>query len=143
MLQNLSSLVALAKSKTTRKLAVAAAADKHVLEAVRDAKKEGIIIPILVGEKAAIEKISAEINFDLTGSEIIDIPNPVQASIKAVSLIREGYADILMKGNVATGPLLKAVLDKETGLRKGATLSHVAFFETSYYHNLISIKRLI
>ena len=139
MLQNLSSLVALAKSKTTRKLAVAAAADKHVLEAVRDAKKEGIIIPILVGEKAAIEKISAEINFDLTGSEIIDIPNPVQASIKAVSLIREGYADILMKGNVATGPLLKAVLDKETGLRKGATLSHVAFFETSYYHKLICV----
>ncbi|MEI7594348.1 MAG: bifunctional enoyl-CoA hydratase/phosphate acetyltransferase [Bacteroidota bacterium] len=139
MLQNLSSLIDLAKSKSTRRLAVAAAADKHVLEAVRDAQKEGIIIPILVGEKIAIEKIAAEINFNIAGIEIIDIANPVQASIKAVSLIREGVADILMKGNVATGPLLKAVLDKETGLRKGATLSHVALYETKFYHKLIGV----
>lgn len=139
MLKNLSSLIDLAKSKSTRRLAVAAAADKHVLEAVRDAQKEGIIIPILVGEKASIEKIAAEIDFNIAGLEIIDIANPVQASIKAVALIREGSADILMKGNVATGPLLKAVLDKETGLRKGSTLSHVAFFETKYYHKLLCV----
>lgn len=139
MLKNLTSLIDLAKSKSIRRLAVAAAADKHVLEAVRDAKKEGIVIPILVGEKSAIEKIAAEINFDLKEVVIIDIANPVQASIKAVALIREGSADILMKGNVATGPLLKAVLDKETGLRKGSTLSHVALFETSYYHKLIGV----
>ncbi|MEA3504562.1 MAG: bifunctional enoyl-CoA hydratase/phosphate acetyltransferase [Bacteroidota bacterium] len=140
MLKNLSELIDIAKQKKTRRLAVAAAADKPVLEAVRDAMKEGIITPILVGEKEKIEKISAEIGLNLEGVEIIDNQKGAVVSAKiAVALIREEKADILMKGLVSTGPLLKAVLDKEKGLRKGATLSHVAFFESPYYHKLLCV----
>ncbi len=140
MLKTLSTLIDLAKSKSTRRLAVAAAADKPVLEAVRNAKAEGIVDPILVGNEEAIRKVAAEVNFDLTDVKVVDIQDgPVAASVKAVELVRTGEADVLMKGHVSTGPLLKAVLDKEKGLRKGGTLSHVAFFESPYYHKLICL----
>ena len=139
VLKSLNDIVSLAKKKETRRLVVAAAADKPVLEAVKNALREGIIIPVLVGNKGEIEKISKEINFDLSNIEIYEENNPAHASVKAVSLIKEGKADILMKGLVSTAPLLKAVLNKENGLRKGATLSHFALVESPYYHKLIGI----
>jgi phosphate butyryltransferase len=135
----LDDIVKIAKEKETRRLAVAAAADKPVLEAVKTAYKEGIIIPVLVGNKAEIEKICKDIDFDLTGIEIYNESNPAVSSVKAVELIREGKADILMKGLVSTAPLLKAVLDKEKGLRKASTLSHFALIESPYYHKLIGV----
>ena len=138
-LKSLNDIVELAKGKETRRLVVAAAGDKPVLEAIKNATQEGIIIPVLVGDKSEIERISNEINFDLSNIDIYEEANPAQASIKAVSLIREGKAEILMKGLVSTAPLLKAVLDKETGLRKAATLSHFALIESPYYHKLIGV----
>lgn len=139
MLKSLTTLLELAKQKGVCRIAVAAAADKHVLDAIMMAKQEGFADPILVGEKPAIESIAAEIGFKLDGVTIIDITDPFKASVEAVALIRNGKADILMKGLVGTGPMLKAVLDKEIGLRKGATLSHVALFETQFYHKLIGV----
>lgn len=139
MLKSLTTLLELAKQKGVCRIAVAAAADKHVLDAIMMAKQEGFADPILVGEKPAIESFAAEIGFKLDGVTIIDIADPYKASVEAVALIRNGKADILMKGLVGTGPMLKAVLDKEIGLRKGATLSHVALFETQFYHKLIGV----
>lgn len=137
--KSLNDIVSIAKSKETRRLAVAAAADRPVLEAVKNAYLEGIIIPVLVGNKTEIERICKEINFDLSGIEIYEENIPAISSIKAVALIKEGKADILMKGLVSTAPLLKAVLDKENGLTKGSTLSHFALIESPYYHKLIGI----
>ncbi|OFX89020.1 MAG: phosphate butyryltransferase [Bacteroidetes bacterium GWF2_33_16] len=139
VLKSLNDIIELAKVKEKRHLAVAAAADRPVLEAVKNAYEAGIVIPILVGNRAEIEKISKEINFDLTKIEIFEEDDPAKASILAVSLIKEGKAEILMKGLVSTAPLLKAVLDKENGLRKGATLSHFALIESPYYHKLIGV----
>lgn len=140
MIKKLNELVDIAKQKTTRRLAVAAAADKAVLEAVRDAMKDNIVAPILVGDKAEIERIANEVGFDLSKAEIVHNDKGGAMSAKmAVALIKEGKADILMKGHVSTGPLLKAVLDKENGLRKGGTLSHVAFFESPFYHKLLCL----
>ncbi|MBE0661003.1 MAG: bifunctional enoyl-CoA hydratase/phosphate acetyltransferase [Bacteroidales bacterium] len=139
MLKSLTSLLDLAKQKGVCRIAVAAAADKHVLDAIMMAKQEGFADPILIGEKAAIESIAKEIGFNLSDVHIIDIADPYKASVEAVSLIRNNKADILMKGLVGTGPMLKAVLDKENGLRKGATLSHVALFETQFYHKLLGV----
>ncbi|MFO8055163.1 MAG: bifunctional enoyl-CoA hydratase/phosphate acetyltransferase [Bacteroidales bacterium] len=139
MIKKLSELAKMAKNKTTQCLAVAAAADKGVLQAIKNATENDIIKPVLVGDKAMIEDISATIGFSLSGIRIYDEPDPSAAAKLAVSLIRKGDADILMKGKVSTGPLLKAVLDKEEGLRKGGTLSHVAFIESPYYHKLIGV----
>lgn len=140
MIKKLNDLVNIAKEKETRRLAVAAAADKAVLEAVRDAMKENIVVPLLVGDKNEIEKIAGEVGFDLAKAEIIHNDKGAAVSAQmAVALVKEGKADVLMKGHVSTGPLLKAVLDKEKGLRKGGTLSHVAFFESPYYHKLLCL----
>lgn len=140
MIKKLDELVDIAKQKKTRRLAVAAAADKGVLEAVRDAMKENIIVPVLVGNQPDIERIADEVGLSLSGAEVVhtDKGAAVAAQI-AVSLVKENKADILMKGHVSSGPLLKAVLDKEKGLRKGGTLTHVAFFESPYYHKLLCV----
>ncbi len=139
MIKHLSEIVDLVKNKTTRKIAVASAGDEHVLEAIKNARNEGIVEPILVGDERNIRAISQKIKFDLEGIRIIDIEDNVKAAKMAVSLIKNGEAEILMKGLVSTGVLMKCVLDKEHGLRKGATLSHVALFETPFYHKLLGV----
>jgi phosphate butyryltransferase len=139
MITKLSEVVEMAKAKKKRRIAVAAAGDEDVLHALKNADTDGIVEPILVGDKAKIESICKEIGFDCSKYEIIDIEDRFEASLMASQLIREGRAQILMKGMVSTGQLLKAVLDKEKGLRKGGVLSHVAVFESPYYHKLLGI----
>jgi len=140
MIGKLTDLETLAKGKaTTRKIAVAAAGDQDVLEALKNAIGHGIVEPILIGIKKKIQSISDEIGFDISSFELIDIEDKFEASAMAVKMIKEGKAEILMKGLVSTGVLLKAVLDKEVGLRKGELLSHVAIFETPYYHKLLGV----
>ena len=134
MIKNLSTIVELTKNKRKRKIVVAAAGDQHVLEAISNATKEGIIEPILVGEESEIRRIATEIGFDIKNIEVIDIEDAYDASLEATKIIGEGRADILMKGLVSSGQLLKAVLNKDFGLRTGSLLSHVAIFETPYYH---------
>jgi len=138
-LKSLKEVLEKAKHNKSKMLVVAAAEDKHVLEAVKQAVLDNIINVILVGDKEKILTISKEIAFDLNDIEIIDEQNPENSCSLAVDLINSGKADFLMKGLVGTAVLLKAVLDKENGLRKEELLSHVAFFETKYYHKLLCI----
>jgi phosphate butyryltransferase len=139
MITKLSQLVEMAKAKRKRKIAVAAAGDYDVLEALKNAEKDGIVEPVLVGIKSRIEQICKEIDYDISKYEILDEEDRFEASLTASKLIRDGHADILMKGLVSTGQLLKAVLDREKGLRKGTILSHVAVFESPHYHKLLGI----
>ncbi len=139
MIKHLSELVEAARNKRTRKLVLAAAGDEDALLAVKNAANQGIIEPILVGDMARIKSIGKRINFDIGKFEAYDEEDKIAASIMATKIIKEGKAELLMKGNVGTGTLLKAVLDKEYGLRKGATLSHVAVFESPYYHKLLGV----
>ncbi len=140
MIYKLSELTEKAKNKPKRKIAVAAAEDEPVLEATKAAMQEGIVIPLLIGDRAEIERIALAIDFDLSGVQIIHNDKGATESARiAVSMVKSGQADILMKGFVSTGALLKAVLDKENGLRKGKILSHVAFFESPHYHKLLCV----
>lgn len=118
-------------------VAVAAAQDEAVLEAVREAKNRGIAEAILVGDKAKMEVIAAGMNMDLSEFEIIDEPDMIQAALKAVKLAHDGVADMYMKGIVDTKNFLKSVLDKEVGLRTGGPLSHVAVFEVKGIDHLL------
>ncbi len=138
-LTKLEQLVERAKSSNLKNLVVAAAADEPVLEAVCTARREKIIEPILVGNKSEIIKIADKLNLQISDVEIIDEPDDAKASAISVKLIRDGRAEILMKGFVQTSTLLKAVLDKENGLRKGNLLSHFALMESQFYHKLIAI----
>lgn len=139
MIKHLSSLVDLAKDKRKRKIAVAAAGNYHVLMAISKACSEGIIEPILVGDKIVIDRIADEIDFDISNIDVIDIPDAYEASLEATKLTGDGGAEIIMKGLVSSGLLLKALLNKESGLRTGSLLSHVALFETPYYHKLLGV----
>lgn len=138
-LKTLSEITEKAKQGDKKVLAVAVAQDKHVLEAVKASMAEGIVDVILVGDTAKISKIASEINFDLSELELVHEENDAKACVKAIEFIKIGKADILMKGLVSTAVLLKAVLDKEKGLRKSNVLSHVAVFETPHYHKLIGV----
>ena len=134
---NFEDLIAKVKTCGKQKLAVAAAEDDAVLEAVDAAHKQGIADAILVGDEAAIRKIAGELNIDLSDYEIINEPDKVQASLKAVKLAHDGVANMYMKGLLDTKTFLKSVLDKEVGLRTGHTLSHVAVFEVKGIEQLL------
>ena len=90
-----------------------------------------------MGDEAAIRKIAGELNIDLSDYEIINEPDKVQASLKAVKLAHDGVANMYMKGLLDTKTFLKSVLDKEVGLRTGHTLSHVAVFEVKGIEQLL------
>ncbi len=128
-----------ARQRETRKIVVAAAEDLPVLKAVMQAVILDIVTPILVGNSLKIKELAKTIEFDLSSVDIIDERDPARSCIRAVELIREGSADILMKGLVQTAPLLLAILDKEKGLRNRSTLSHLAIFQTRYYHKLLGV----
>lgn len=116
-------------SCSKKKVAVAVAQDKAVLEAIKAAKERNIADAILVGDEEEICKIGAELGMNMDEYEIIDEKDIVEASLKAVSLVHDGKADMYMKGLLPTGTFLKSVLNKEVGLRTGKPLSHVAVFE--------------
>ena len=122
-----------------RRIAVAVAQDAEVLIAVRKAADLGIVKPVLVGEEAAIKAIAADINVSLDGMEIIDEADKIEACRKAVKLVHDGDADVVMKGIVDTSVILKAVLDKDIGLRESPVLSHVALFGVDGFDRLLYI----
>ena len=116
--------------KEARRMAVAVAADPHTLEAALEARREGLVRPILVGDRAKILTILAEMGETVPEAEVYDEPEETAACEKAVALVREGKADFLMKGKVDTKVILKAVVNKEHGLGvPGAIMSHVTLCE--------------
>lgn len=139
MIKSFKEVIQKAKDQTRRKVAVAVAQDKPVLEAVRDAKKNGIAEAILVGDKEEIISLALKVGMDIEEYEIVDEPDVNKATLKAVELVSSGKADMLMKGLVPTANFLRAVLNKEVGLRTGKLMSHVAVFEVEKYDRLLFI----
>ena len=128
-----------AKSLGRAKVAVAAAADKEVLEAVKLADKEGLITPILIGDVNQIKQLAREIGFSLEGAELVDEVNPVAAANKAVDTVINGQAHLIMKGFVNSSDFLRAVVRPEQGLRTGRLLSHLAAFEVPGFSRLLFV----
>lgn len=129
MKQGFDEIVEKVKKCGRKKIAVAAAQDSAVLEAVKEAKAQGIADAVLVGDEAKIREIAASMNMDLSEYKIIDEPDMIQASLKAVKLAHDGEVDMYMKGLIDSKNFLKSVLDKEVGLRTGGPLSHTCVFD--------------
>ena len=136
---NFEEVIKFAKERGPKTISVACCQDKEVLLAVEMARKEGIANAILVGDIAKTEPIAKELGIDLANYELINIEDLVEASRKAVELVSSGKADMVMKGIVDTSIVLKAVLDKEIGLRTGKVLSHVAVFDVNGFDRLFFI----
>ncbi|MBZ4663464.1 MAG: ptb [Caloramator sp.] len=122
-----------------KKIAVAVAQDEPVLEAVRDAKNMGLADAILVGDKEKIQEIANTLGINLDDFEVIDEKDNSKAAMKAVELVSTKKADMLMKGLIDTATFLRAVLDKEKGLRTGRVLSHVAVFEVPALQRILLV----
>ena len=129
MSKSFEELISKANQKPLKKVSVSNAQDEPVLQAVKAAKEQNIATSILVGDEAKIREIAASIDMDLTDFEIINEPDTEAAALKAVELVHNGEADILLKGLLETKTFLKSVLNKEVGLRTGKMLSHVCVFE--------------
>ena len=125
------------KEQEMKKVAVAVAQDEPVLEAIRDAKTQGIADAILVGDEEEIKSIALKIGMKIEDFEIVNEPNVQKATLKAVELVSTGHADMVMKGLVDTATFLRAVLNKEVGLRTGKVMSHVAVFEIPGFDRLL------
>ncbi|MCC8081548.1 MAG: bifunctional enoyl-CoA hydratase/phosphate acetyltransferase [Lachnospiraceae bacterium] len=138
VLKNFDVLIEKVKSfPEPKKVIVAAAGDAHTLEAIKEAVDEGIVKPVLVGDKAKIIEIAAEIGLNVAEEDIYDEPDAVGAAQKSVALIHEGKGDFIMKGKLETAQILKPVVNKETGLGTGRVMSHFVFDELPYYHKLL------
>ena len=118
-------------------LSVAAAHDEEVLLAIKSAVEMEIITPILIGEENKIREISKEINFDLSKFKIINKGTIEECAEIAVKLVSSGEVDFVMKGLLDTSVILKAVLNKEWGLRTDSLLSHVMVYEVPSYDKLL------
>lgn len=134
---NFDKLLAKVKECDRKKVAVAVAEDSEVLQAVRAAKEQDIADAILVGDEAKIKEIAASLDIDVTQFEIINEPDMIEASLKAVKLVHDGEADMYMKGGIDTKNFLKSVLNKEVGLRTGNALSHVCLFDIKGIDHLL------
>ncbi len=139
VLKSLSDLRNIVAGGPRKKLVLATAQDQHSLGAVVRAWKDGIIEPILIGDKESIQNICNENNYDISGVRIIHEPDIEMAVEMSVKLINNKEGDVLMKGKVGTSTLLKCVLNKEWGLRTGNLLSHFALFEVDTYPKVIAV----
>ena len=139
MLKDFKAMEELVKANPVKKrIVLACAHDEHSLDAVHEAFKEGIVTPVFIGKEDEIRKIMADENLDFGGAETIyDVRDDVECAKKAVSLIRDGEGDFLMKGKMQTADLLKQVVNKETGLQVGKIMSHVGIFSIPNYEKLI------
>lgn len=136
-LKTLDAVIQAAKTGVSGVVAVAAAHDTAVIEAVTAAKKEGIVTPILVGHANEITDMLKAVGEDPAGYEIVPAESDVDCAREAVALVTRGRAHFLMKGLLGTADLMRAVLAKEAGLRTDSLLSHVMLFETPGYHKMI------
>lgn len=137
MIKKLDEILDTLKGNEKAVLSVAAAHDEEVLLAIKSATEMGIITPILVGHEDEIRNISKEINFDLNGIKIINKETIEECAEVAVKLVSSKEADFVMKGLLDTSVILKAVLNKEWGLRTDSLLSHVMIYEVGFYHKLL------
>ncbi len=143
MITKLSNLEEYLKSQGVKaRLAVAGAEDSNVFEAVINAKKTGLIDITLIGDPEVIEKKQIESGYDLSGIEIIEEKNDFKAGEKAVALIRDQKAQIIMNGQETyhgASLITRPLLEKQDKVIKGKTLSHVAVFELEHYHKLVAV----
>lgn len=118
------------------RVAIAGAADEHVMESVIEAEKLGIAVPVLIGNTDDIVSILATLGCSAESYRIIQADTPTECGIKAVEEIKAGNADFIMKGMVDTKDVLKPLVNKENNLHTGRTMSHVVIDEIPAFNRL-------
>jgi len=131
----------LTKCKTLKPIptAVAHPCEASALSGAVEAADLGLIVPILIGPRDKIEATAQSAGIDIDGYEIVDTPHSHASAAKAVELLRETKAELLMKGSLHTDELIAAVVSREGGLRTGRRVSHVFVMDVPTYHKVLFI----
>jgi phosphate acetyltransferase len=118
--------------------AVAHPCEETALSGAVEAAEHGLITPILVGPSAKIAEIAKRMKIDLAGIEIVDVAHSHDAAAKAVELVRQGRAELLMKGSLHSDELLSAIVSRD-GLRTQRRISHVFIMDVPTYHKVLIV----
>ncbi len=138
-MEHLHELRALVTTTAKQTCAVACAHDAHTLEAIMTMRGENLMDCLLVGRGDDIRRIANEHGYQVSDSEIIEAATDEEAAQICVDLVRDGKAGFILKGLLQTGTLLKAVVNKQTGLNTGSVISHFVLLELPGYHKLLGI----
>jgi len=138
-MNKLNEIVDAVKDYPIKRVAVAAAADHTVVGAVKLALDANIAEATLVGDEPRIRELAEQAGLSLGKDDVVNEPAPERAAMRAVELVSSGKADVMMKGHIHTDDFLRAVLDKEVGLRTGHRMSHVFTCEMPAYGRLIMV----
>ncbi len=136
MINSFDEALAYSQKHEAKRTVIVSAGDEHVLSAAITAWQKKVIIPILIDTKEKIKKLLPS-GVSVDELEIIEETDQLAQCRKALLMIREKKAEILMKGMISTPVLLKEVLNKEYGIRKGKLLSHVGIIKSEKYHKFI------
>ena len=118
-------------------VAVASAADAHVIEATLEAREKGVAEPIYVGDAEKIRAILREMGLNPSDFNIENTAAGMNDAETAVELVKNGSASFLMKGMLETSDMLRPVVKKENNLRTGRAMSHLSFNKFDAYHKVI------
>ena len=119
--------------------AVAHPCEATALSGAVEAATRGLIVPLLVGPAAKIREIAVMSQIDLGNLKIVDVPHSHAAAVRAVELVKEGKAEILMKGSLHTDELMSAIVSRDGGLRTARRISHVFIMDVPTYHKVLII----
>jgi phosphate butyryltransferase len=137
MYRSLNDLVEAARGLGPVSIAVASGHSPECIAALKQARDMGLANGIFIGDAKKIWALADEISFDLPTHQVLNEPDPAKAAAIAVGMVRDGNASLLMKGKLGTAQLVRAVLDKEAGLRAGRLLSQVIVFQVPGFNRLM------
>jgi phosphate butyryltransferase len=129
MIKNFKELVEQAQKLGPARVVVIEAHNPDVLESLKDAEPMGLAKAILVGDPIKIERVARDVGYKVRPEALLPTSSEDESIRQSIDLVRDGKADFLMKGKVATANMVRGVLDKERGLRTGGLLSQVVLFQ--------------
>lgn len=141
MIQSFQELAQRAQSMSVKtRIALVCAQDRHGLEAITTARRDGIAEGILIGDEREIRDILAQLGENAANYEIIPCPDKAQSIHIAAELVRQGKAGVIMKGKMETGDIMRGILDKENGLRTENTLSVTGIYDMKTYPKIFGVS---
>ena len=119
----------LQKQNKMPKMVIAGADNESVIECCRKVKDLKIADSILVGDKQSILEMSSKTNINISDFEIIDIKDENEIAKYSAKLIHDKKVNIFVKGSIETKPMMKAILDKDIGIKADNNISLTSIFE--------------
>lgn len=132
-------LLARCKSLEPVPTAVAHPCELTALTGAMEAAELGLITPILVGPAKKINEVAKAAKIDISNIQLVDSLHSHDSATKAVALIREGKAELLMKGSLHTDELMSAIVSRDGGLRTSRRISHVFIMDVPTYHKVLIV----